>query len=42
MKTAWQKPVLDTDAEMNLEQPYDHARVDAARKDCMDAMRAAP
>jgi hypothetical protein len=41
MKSAWQKPVLDTDAEMNLEQPYDRARVDSARKDCVAAMRAA-
>lgn len=41
MKTAWTQNVLQTDADMNLEQPYDRARVDAARRACVEAMRAA-
>lgn len=41
MKTAWQKPVRVTDAEMNLEQHYDRAHVDRARDRCVATMRAA-
>jgi hypothetical protein len=41
MKMAWQKPVRATDAEMNLEQHYDRARVDSARDGCVATMRAA-
>jgi hypothetical protein len=41
MKTAWQKPLRTTDAEMNLEHHYDRERVDAARDRCVETMRAA-
>ena len=41
MKTAWQKPVRTTDAEMNLENHYDRTRVDLARDHCVATMRAA-
>jgi hypothetical protein len=41
MKTAWQKPVRTTDAEMNLEEHYDRRRVDRARDNCVATMRAA-
>ncbi len=41
MKTAWQKPLRLTDAEMNLEQHYDRTRVDHARDQCVATMRAA-
>ncbi|MEV6348980.1 hypothetical protein [Actinoplanes sp. NPDC051851] len=41
MKTAWQKPVRTTDAEMNLEHHYGRDRVDAARDHCVATMRAA-
>jgi hypothetical protein len=40
MKTAWQKPLRTTDADMNLEQHYDRGRVDAARDRCVATMRA--
>jgi hypothetical protein len=40
MKTAWQKPVRITDAEMNLEEHYDRSRVDHARAHCVATMRA--
>ncbi|MEU0467579.1 hypothetical protein ABZ215_26555 [Amycolatopsis sp. NPDC006131] len=40
MKTAWQKPVRVEDAEMNLEEHYDRARVDRARDHCVATMRA--
>jgi hypothetical protein len=41
MKTAWQKPLRTTDAEMNLEERYDRRRVDCARDHCVATMRAA-
>jgi hypothetical protein len=41
MKTAWQKPLRTTDAEMNLENHYDRERVDRARDHCVRTMRAA-
>jgi hypothetical protein len=41
MKTAWQKPLRTTDAEMNLEKHYDRKRVDPARDHCVAIMRAA-
>jgi hypothetical protein len=41
MKTAWQRPVRTTDAEMNLEEHYDRTRVDLARDRCVATMRAA-
>ncbi|GAA2628463.1 hypothetical protein [Paractinoplanes durhamensis] len=41
MKTAWQRPLRTTDAEMNLEKHYDRVRVDAARDHCVATMRAA-
>jgi hypothetical protein len=41
MRTAWQKPLRATDAEMNLEEHYDRRRVDRARDHCVATMRAA-
>lgn len=41
MKAAWRKPVRTTDAEMNLDEHYGRARVDAARDHCVATMRAA-
>jgi hypothetical protein len=41
MKSAWQKPLRTTDAEMNLEERYDRKRVDCARDHCVATMRAA-
>ncbi len=41
MKTAWQRPVRTTDAEMNLEEHYDRGRVDVARDNCVAVMREA-
>jgi hypothetical protein len=41
MRTAWQKPLRTTDAEMNLEEHYDRTRVDRARDHCVATMRAA-
>jgi hypothetical protein len=41
MKVAWQKPLRQTDPEMNLEEHYDRSRVDAARDHCVETMRAA-
>jgi hypothetical protein len=41
MKTAWQKPLRTTDAEMNLEEHYARNRVDPARDHCVATMRAA-
>jgi hypothetical protein len=41
MKTAWQKPVRTTDAEMNLEERYSRKRLDCARDHCVATMRAA-
>jgi hypothetical protein len=40
MKTAWQKPLRTTDAEMNLEEHYARNRVDPARDHCVATMRA--
>jgi hypothetical protein len=41
MKTAWQKPLRISDAEMNLDEHYDRQRVDRARDRCVESMRAA-
>src|SRR6195952_71897 len=41
MRTAWQKPLRTTDAEMNLEEHYGRDRVDHARDRCVATMRAA-
>jgi hypothetical protein len=40
MKTAWQKPLRTTDAEITLEEHYARNRVGPARDHCVATMRA--